>query len=149
MAYSRIGMVIPNNASRVLDESVVKDWHRRKPSRLFYDKGATGDTEFLNDKAKLAEELGIVESAWEILHSASSGQSLDEQVLSVRNAYNGSEPVLYRLPEIRALVQNDLWCDLPAWDSATPVDQDHCKDCIREFVEDVVTSYEVQLAEVS
>lgn len=78
-------------------------------------------------------------SCWYIYYCASSGDTLEEQRVSI----NG---MIFTFPEICKMYEMDDWELLkgdewsPNWDIIPP-EHDHLRDCVRAFIEDATEEY--------
>lgn len=141
MSYSRWSTLLPETA---VTPELYRDWISGGPEfdvSAGVDRWREARSEWT---ARFLREHGLECSAWYIFHDVASGDTRDEQMLSVWHASvigrSDSMPMM-TYPQLRTISDAGRWSDIPGYDESSDLDQDHLRRCFRRFLQDVEAGY--------
>ncbi len=141
MSYSRWSTLLPETA---VTEELYREWFAGGPEFEI----STGVEQWLEARsewtARFLREHGLECSAWYIFHDVASGDTRDEQMLSVWHGSvigrSDSLPIM-AYPELRAISDAGRWSEILGYDESSDLDQDNLRRCVLRFLQDVEAEY--------
>lgn len=141
MSYSRWSTLLPETA---VSEELYREWFAGGPEFEI----SAGVEQWMEARsewtARFLREHGLECSAWYIFHDVASGDTLDEQMLSVWHcSVIGRRDCLPMItyPELHAISDAGRWNEIPGYDESSDLDQSNLRRCVLQFLQDVEAEY--------